>query len=81
VNSNCDLKICDFGLSRINIVGIDKTRGFTKYVATRRYRAPELLFKLDYNEAADMWSTGTIVAEMFKRGPLFVSTDCNYSFF
>ena len=44
VNSNCDLKICDFGLARADIKEIetDKTR-MTDYVVTRWYRAPEIL--------------------------------------
>ena len=53
VNSNCDLKICDFGLARIADPDYDHTGCLTEYVATRWYRAPEvmlnakvLLFKL-----------------------------------
>lgn len=80
MNSNCDLKICDFGLSRVNLLGLDKTKGLTKYVATRWYRAPELLFKLDYGEQADVWSSGVIVAEMFKRSPLLIGHDCKFQF-
>jgi len=41
VNSNCDLAICDFGLSR-GVEG-DVDIGLTEYVVTRWYRAPELL--------------------------------------
>jgi mitogen-activated protein kinase 1/3 len=44
VNSNCDLKICDFGLARALIEEHKvKTSVMTDYVATRWYRAPELL--------------------------------------
>jgi serine/threonine protein kinase len=44
VNSNCDLKICDFGLARATIPDLNTLTGvMTDYVATRWYRAPELL--------------------------------------
>ena len=39
LNSNCDLKICDFGLARG--VAVDETVELTEYVVTRWYRAPE----------------------------------------
>ena len=44
VNSNCDLKICDFGLARpfFGGMGVSSTN-MTDYVATRWYRPPELL--------------------------------------
>ena len=38
----------------------------TEYVATRWYRAPEILLGCsDYNKSVDMWSVGTILGEMF----------------
>ena len=44
VNSNCDLKICDFGLSRANIPYLlTKTAQMTDYISTRWYRAPEVI--------------------------------------
>jgi serine/threonine protein kinase len=42
VNADCELKICDFGLAR----GFNQAQkqGFmTEYVATRWYRAPEIM--------------------------------------
>ncbi|KAJ1556711.1 Mitogen-activated protein kinase, partial [Cladochytrium tenue] len=42
VNSDCELKICDFGLAR----GVGSATGpfvNTEYVATRYYRAPEVV--------------------------------------
>jgi serine/threonine protein kinase len=69
VNSNCDLKICDFGLARSVIADI-KVPGLilTDYVATRWYRAPELLlgFK-EYGPSVDVWSVGCILAELLGR--------------
>ena len=45
----------------------------TEYVATRWYRAPEVLLgSRHYSTAIDMWSVGCIFAEMCMRGhPLF----------
>lgn len=45
VNSDCELKICDFGLSRgFDAVPEEHTGGnLTEYVATRWYRAPEIM--------------------------------------
>jgi mitogen-activated protein kinase 1/3 len=52
LNANCDLKICDFGLARRDVSGDRKKSkgnsndqiGFmTEYVATRWYRAPEIM--------------------------------------
>ena len=77
MNENCDLKICDFGLSRMKIDEIDQAKGLTRYVVTRWYRAPELLLRLsDYGAGVDVWSTGCIMAELYKRSPLFVGHDC-----
>lgn len=73
VNANCDLKICDFGLARVNFA--DKafqTCPMTEYVCTRWYRAPEVLCSwTDYTNAIDIWSIGCIFAEMLGRKPLF----------
>src|SRR5882762_88485 len=47
VNANCDLKVCDFGLARS--VKTSASQGskdigmMTEYVATRWYRAPEIM--------------------------------------
>lgn len=68
------LKICDFGLAR----GVNpkyfklKSTPITNYVATRWYRAPELML-LDrmYSKSVDMWAVGCILAELFGRRPIF----------
>ncbi|KAG9264901.1 serine/threonine-protein kinase NLK [Astyanax mexicanus] len=41
VNSNCVLKICDFGLARVEEP--DESRHMTQEVVTQYYRAPEIL--------------------------------------
>jgi len=69
VNSNCLLKICDFGLARV-----EETRGrcMTQEVVTQYYRAPELLMGTKhYTSAIDMWSVGCIFAELLGRRILF----------
>ena len=70
VNANCDVSICDFGLSR----GFDTASHdpLTEYVVTRWYRAPELLCDSPYyGKAVDMWSVGCILAELINHKPLF----------
>lgn len=47
----------------------------TEYVATRWYRAPEILMgSHQYNKAIDMWSVGCVLAEMFSGKPIFTGT-------
>jgi mitogen-activated protein kinase 1/3 len=77
VNANCDLKICDFGLARADLPDL-KVRGvqMTDYVATRWYRAPEVLLAYKkYSAAMDVWSLGCILGEVLLRRPIFPGTD------
>ncbi|PIA17485.1 CMGC/MAPK/P38 protein kinase [Coemansia reversa NRRL 1564] len=70
INENCDLKICDFGLARV------QDPQMTGYVSTRYYRAPEIMLTWQkYDVAVDIWSTGCIFAEMFEGTPLFPGKD------
>lgn len=51
VNENCDLKICDFGLARI------QDPQMTGYVSTRYYRAPEIMLTWQkYDVAGECWT-------------------------
>ncbi|KAI8466684.1 MAG: mitogen-activated protein kinase 8 [Monoraphidium minutum] len=77
VNANCDLRICDFGLARVdNQGGAEGVGMLTEYVVTRWYRAPELLLSCpDYTAAIDVWSVGCILAELLGRKPLFPGKD------
>lgn len=77
VNSNCDLKICDFGLARgIHHRSIGKTMLLTEYVVTRWYRAPEIMLACqEYSKPVDIWSVGCIFAELIKRKPFFAGDD------
>lgn len=75
-NSDCKLKICDFGLARPFLRG-DTPTAWTDYVATRWYRAPELCgcFYGVYTQAVDIWSIGCIFAETLLGKPLFPGRD------
>lgn len=69
-NSECELKICDFGLARA------KGPHMTDYVVTRWYRPPELLLVCDgYTSAVDMWAVGCLAYEIFTRRPLLPGKD------
>jgi len=72
-NSDCKLKICDFGLARPSFNDMPTTVFWTDYVATRWYRAPELCgsFFAKYTPAIDIWSIGCIFAEVLLGKPLF----------
>lgn len=74
VNSNCDLKVCDFGLAR----GIRGNEDYllTEYVVTRWYRAPEVMVSCqEYDYKIDVWAVGCILAELILRQPLFPGND------
>jgi len=77
ISSEGVLKIADFSLSRLILSdngesGDGDNRSYTSQVATRRYRAPELLFGfVHYDQSVDMWSVGCILAEMQMKTPLF----------
>jgi len=84
VNSNCDLKICDFGLARgvvadddpENSANVGGTMLLTEYVVTRWYRAPEIMLAChQYTKPIDVWSVGCIFAELIARKPYFPGED------
>jgi mitogen-activated protein kinase 15 len=73
LNSDCHVKLCDFGLARsVADVDDDKCPVLTDYVATRWYRAPEILLGSPrYTKGVDMWSVGCILGELLGGQPLF----------
>lgn len=78
VNNGCELRICDFGLARAAFDDQPDMVYWTDYVATRWYRAPELIMThyTKYSTAIDLWSAGCILAEMLGNGkPLFPGKD------
>lgn len=68
-----DLKICDFGLSRILDSAYDHGGFLTETVCTQWYRAPEvMLTPRDYTNKIDIWSVGCVFGEMLLGGkPVF----------
>ncbi|XP_077274366.1 extracellular signal-regulated kinase 2 isoform X2 [Temnothorax americanus] len=78
LNAQCHCKIADFGLAR-SVTQIGEGDGetgsdptLTDYVATRWYRAPEILIASKrYTKGIDMWSLGCILGEMLLEKPLF----------
>ncbi|KAJ3110518.1 Cyclin-dependent kinase-like 3 [Phlyctochytrium bullatum] len=69
VSINGVLKLCDFGFAR-TLAGPGAK--YTDYVATRWYRAPELLVgDTEYGKPVDIWATGCIFAEILTGQPLF----------
>lgn len=77
VNSDCQVKICDFGTARSVASQGDEAEipVFESYVTSRWYRAPEILFgSTSYGKGVDLWSVGTVLAEMLSTKPLFAGS-------
>jgi len=78
LNSECLVKVADFGLARL--IDAPKEDGarqqvLTDYVATRWYRAPEILLgSTTYTKGVDMWSIGCILGELLGGKPMFPGT-------
>ena len=71
-SSKGQLKIADLGLSRVFNRKEDRSRLYSHQVATRWYRAPELLYGArKYSEAVDLWSVGCIFGELLNFAPIF----------
>ncbi|TVY13231.1 Mitogen-activated protein kinase HOG1 [Lachnellula arida] len=63
VNENCDLKICDFGLARLQDPQMTG------------YSAGDHAYMAKYDVEVDIWSAGCIFAEMLEGKPLFPGKD------
>uniref|UniRef100_T1E1S1 cyclin-dependent kinase n=1 Tax=Cupiennius salei TaxID=6928 RepID=T1E1S1_CUPSA len=62
------VKLCDFGFARTLSPGDN----YTDYVATRWYRAPELLVgETQYGPAVDVWAIGCVTAELMRGEALW----------
>nr|XP_020461235.1 cyclin-dependent kinase-like 4 isoform X2 [Monopterus albus] len=62
------IKLCDFGFARI----LRPEDDYTDYVATRWYRAPELLVgDTQYGPPVDVWALGCVFAELLHGNPLW----------
>ncbi|KAM3134463.1 Protein kinase domain [Paramecium bursaria] len=73
LDAECNVKVADFGLARSLITDKpDEESVLTEYVATRWYRAPEILLgSTHYSKAVDMWSVGCILGEMINGKAIF----------
>lgn len=49
LDAQCNLRLCDFGLSRF----LDEDTDLTAYVVTRWYRAPEVIRSMEYGPPVD----------------------------
>uniref|UniRef100_A0A3B3DH02 Mitogen-activated protein kinase 15 n=1 Tax=Oryzias melastigma TaxID=30732 RepID=A0A3B3DH02_ORYME len=77
LDTDCVVKLCDFGLARsLNQIQEDSGNpALTEYVATRWYRAPEILLgSTRYTKGVDMWSLGCVLGEMLLGKALFPGT-------
>ena len=62
VNEDCLAKLCDFGLVRSVNEEDELPQVLTEYIATRWYRAPEILLgSKHYSYPADVWSFGCMI--------------------
>lgn len=73
LNSDCLMKLADFGLARSLAHNYDSEAPIVSdYIATRWYRAPEILLgSTSYSLAVDIWSAGCILAEVLLEKVLF----------
>lgn len=76
INSNCDLKITDFG----SVIELgDQCKNEISYevdATTLWYRSPEILMKTkQYSTATDIWSIGCIMGELIGGKPIFKGCD------
>jgi mitogen-activated protein kinase 15 len=76
LNSECLVKTADLGLARSVAIKEEGAQPImTEYVATRWYRAPEILLgSQKYTKGVDMWSTGCILGELLLGKPIFPGT-------
>jgi len=66
--SKCIVKLIDFGGSLFN------TSRYSSYIQSRSYRAPEVIVGCPYDGRIDIWSLGTVIAEMHTNSVLFSNT-------
>jgi mitogen-activated protein kinase 1/3 len=74
INGYCQIKICDFGLSRTMPKRSDellengkRKRCLSTHISSRWFRAPEVcLIEKKYDSAIDVWSIGCIIYELMK---------------
>ena len=73
IDKNGNLKIIDLGSSLKG--NIEIKRNF--YIQSRYYRAPEILFEINFSNKIDIWSMGIIATEMILQTCIFNGRDTN----
>ena len=74
LSPSSDVRLCDFGFAKAVTCARDLAH-LTPYVATRWYRAPEMLVGDPYNGKVDIWALGMLSVA---RVPLFASA-CTFN--
>lgn len=64
------VKLVDFGLAKKL-----KEKGNTNYIATRWYRAPELLLNMGYDKSVDVFALGCLMVELYLGFEAFPGAD------
>eukprot|EP00485_Elphidium_margaritaceum_P002718 CAMPEP_0202696798 /NCGR_PEP_ID=MMETSP1385-20130828/10122_1 /ASSEMBLY_ACC=CAM_ASM_000861 /TAXON_ID=933848 /ORGANISM="Elphidium margaritaceum" /LENGTH=688 /DNA_ID=CAMNT_0049353085 /DNA_START=217 /DNA_END=2283 /DNA_ORIENTATION=- len=76
INSDCTIKITDFGMARGIKHKEDDDVLLSEYVTTRWYRAPEIMLcSRQYKYSVDVWSIACIYCEMILRKPIFAGNN------
>jgi len=69
------VKICDFGISRIE----NSLRPSTPGTSTSWYRSPEVCIEVFYDYKADIWSAGCVFYEIIAGSPFVTTIDTDKS--
>ena len=65
INADCNIKFCDFGLSRTIPKSFGSEQPMSPRMGSRFYRAPELILNdPKYNTGIDIWAIGCILGEL-----------------
>jgi len=83
IDENCHIKVADFGQARTLQSNFEQlhTELMTGYIATRWYRAPEIVFEDNcYSFEIDVWGVGCILGEMITGEPLFPGENSIHQF-
>lgn len=67
-----EIKLIDFGSAVVHRPGTTHSH----LIQTRHYRAPEVVFKLNWDSSADVWSIGCILVELI-CGKMLFNTHCS----